>query len=286
MRSVASGRLSLNEKMSFTNSKIASFRRRVWAHYRSYGRHHLPWRRTHDPYKILVSEVMLQQTQVERVIAYYQEWMNQFPTVSALAAAPLSSALRLWQGLGYNRRAKALHEAAKVLAKHTSFPKEHDALVALPGVGRYTASAVRAFAFNEDVVLVETNIRTAIIHHFFPRARNISDTRIEDILHKALPSGNARLWYAALMDYGSHLKRQGVKVNARSKGYRPQPPLRGSVREARGALLRELTKGTQATSRLVGILGPERTDQVGSALEALEREGLVRRFGRRVMLTP
>lgn len=231
---------------------------------------------------------MLQQTQVERVIPFYKKFIKQFPTAKKLAAAPLSDVLKAWQGLGYNRRAKMLHQAAKELAsrKISTVPE----LEALPGVGPYTARAIAAFAWNEDVVFVETNIRTAIIHHFFNQKRNtaiyrsVSDTQIEEILAKALPRGKAREWYSALMDYGSHLKHSGISHNAKSKTYAKQSKFAGSLREARGAILRELSRGAAARLRLVNLLGTKRRAQCEAALEALQAEVLVHVRGSRVAL--
>lgn len=161
-------------------SKIISFRRLVWQHYRKNGRYDLPWRKTKDVYNILVSEVMLQQTQVGRVVPFYEKFIKQFPTARRLSDAPLADVLRAWQGLGYNRRAKMLKDAARGLTGKKKFTVAE--LETFPGVGPYTARAVAAFAYNEDVIFVETNIRTAIIHHFFPRRRNVKDAEIEKIL--------------------------------------------------------------------------------------------------------
>lgn len=253
---------------------VAAFRKSVWAHYRSHGRHDLPWREARDPYRVLVSEVMLQQTQVERVIPFYTAFVKRFPTARRLAAAPLSEVLKAWQGLGYNRRAKMLHEAAKRIAKE-GMPKDAAELKQLPGVGPYTAAAVAAFSWNEDGIVLETNIRTAVIRHFFSAHRKISDSTLERVLLAALPKGRAREWYSALMDYGSFLKRSGIRMNARSKHYARQSKFAGSNREARGALLKELAKGTQTKRRLLSLLGEGRRDQLASALDALLGEGLV-----------
>lgn len=157
---------------------ITEFKCIVWDHYRKHGRHNLPWRKTKNPYRILVSEIMLQQTQVERVTPYYKTFLKQFLTVRSLSRAPLSSVLRAWQGLGYNRRAKMLHEAAKEIAKRGSFPKKVTELERLPGIGPYTARAICAFAYNQNVVFVETNIRTALIHHFFRAKTSIRNGSI------------------------------------------------------------------------------------------------------------
>jgi A/G-specific adenine glycosylase len=261
--------------MSSTNYKngVAKFRRIVWAHYKKSGRHDLPWRKTHDLYRTLVSEVMLQQTQVERVIPFYKAFIRRFPTAKKLAHASLAEVLKNWQGLGYNRRAKMLHQAAKELATHkfTTIVE----LETLSGVGPYTARAIAAFVFNEDTAVIETNIRTVIIHHFFPEKKKVSDAEIEKILLEVLPKGKAREWYSALMDYGAHLKRSGISHNVRSTQHVKQSRFTGSLREARGAILRELTKERASRKYLENILGAERKVQASIALDALCTEGLV-----------
>ncbi len=250
----------------------------MWEYYKKHGRHELPWRKTHDPYKILVSEVMLQQTQVERVKPFYEAFVRKFPTARKLGAAPLSSVLAAWQGLGYNRRAKQLREAAQLVG-HGVFPKHAEELEKLPGIGPYTARAVLAFAQNQDVVLVETNIRTAVLHHFFPKRKKVRDEEIERVLAAVLPHGRAREWYYALMDYGASLKRSGVKLNAKSKHYAKQSRFAGSLREARGAILKELARAPRSGARLFGLLGDDRRMQLKTALAALAREGLVEKRG-------
>lgn len=277
------------------------FRVLVWRYYRVYGRHDLPWRKTHDPYKILVSEVMLQQTQVERVLPFYIDFLKKFPTARALAKAPLSDVLKSWQGLGYNRRAKLLQQAAKDIGNRFGgrFPESVTEMESLPGVGPYTARAVAAFGFNQDVVVIETNIRTAVIHHFFPEKKKVSDAEIEKILLQALPKGKsrpvrdrnlkssgssktsvsngAREWYGALMDYGSHLKRSGVSLNTKSARYAKQSKFAGSLREARGAILRRLAEEPASLARLTGLLGASRRTQMLEALRALCSERLVQK---------
>lgn len=262
------------------------FRDLVFTHYERYGRHDLPWRKTTDAYRILVSEVMLQQTQVERVIPFYKNFLKEFQTVRVLASAPLSSVLRAWQGLGYNRRAKMLHEAAKaVVREHNgTMPATAEELVLLPGVGPYTARAVAAFAHNADSIFIETNIRTAVTHHFFADRESVADSEVLTILEKAYPEGRAREWYAALMDYGSHLKRSGVHINAKAKGYTKQSKFEGSGRQARGAILRTLVQKPRTKRSLTLLLGPERKKQVESALQALIDEGVVIARGTTVLL--
>jgi A/G-specific adenine glycosylase len=257
------------------------FRALVWKYWKEHGRHDLPWRKTTDPYKILVSEVMLQQTQVERVIPYYKAFLKKYPTVQKLAEAPLRDVLTLWQGLGYNRRAKMLHEAAKVVVhehggKFLKTPLEFEKL---PGIGPYTAGAVAAFAYNADGIFIETNIRTAITHHFFPGKKIVHDSEVLAVLSKVFPKGRAREWYAALMDYGAHLKRSGVRINKKAKGYAKQIPFKGSDREARGALLRALAQGSCTRTKLLKVLGTERKTQLETQLTALLKEELVIREG-------
>lgn len=260
-----------------SNQRVIKFQNTVWEHYRTHGRHHLPWRKTTDPYKILVSEVMLQQTQVDRVIPFYKAFLKRFPTVSALAKAPLSEVLIAWQGLGYNRRAKMLHEAAKAAVKEHAgkLPKGKDALVRLPGIGPYTAGAVSAFAFNEDGLFIETNIRTVLTHHFFPKKEQVIDRDILAILQKTFPKGNARAWYSALMDYGSHLKRSGIRINAKSKHYTKQKAFKGSDREVRGMILRTLAKGPRTKRALMRLAPLERKMQFEQQLHRLSSEGFV-----------
>lgn len=230
---------------------------------------------------------MLQQTQVERVIPFYTNFLKKFPTVRALSHAPLSGVLTSWQGLGYNRRAKMLHQAAKesVARYGGTFPKNVRELEAFPGIGPYTARAVAAFAFNRDVIVLETNIRTAIIHHFFPNRKKISDREIENMLARVLPKGRAREWYSALMDYGAHLKRSGISHNARSRSYAKQPKFAGSVREVRGAVLRLLAKKTASYKSICRLFVMSRHAQVREALGALIKEGFIGAKGNRYALT-
>lgn len=262
------------------------FRNTVWKHYAEHGRHTLPWRKTHDPYKILVSEMMLQQTQVERVIPYFKDWIKRYPNVNELAAAPLADVLRQWQGLGYNRRAKMLHEAAKAVTQTYGgrMPKTIQGLEALPGIGPYTARAIAAFAYNQDVTFIETNLRTAVIHHFLSDQNGIPDSEVLAVLEKAklrwTPERGPREWYSALMDYGAFLKRTGVRINAKSKGYAKQKAFEGSGRQARGAILRRLAAGPEGKAKLMKLLPPDRKEQLEEQLQKLVNEGMVEREGR------
>jgi A/G-specific adenine glycosylase len=259
--------------MAKSTLTIANFRRIVWAHYKKQGRHDLPWRKTTDVYKILVSEVMLQQTQVERVIPFYKKFLRKFPTAQKLARASLPDVLRSWQGLGYNRRAKMLRDAAAVLAERSI--RTVSELESLAGVGPYTARAISAFTWNQNEIFIETNIRTVIIHHFFPKKKKVSDAEIEKVLTQSFPKGRARDWYSALMDYGAYLKRSGISHNARGQSYTKQSTFKGSLREARGTILREYMRGVTSKRKLVSLLGDTRKEQMQKAFDALSAEGMI-----------
>jgi A/G-specific adenine glycosylase len=205
-------------------------------------RRDLAWRFTTDPYHILVSEIMLQQTQVERVRRKYPEFLAVFPTCADLAKAPLQRVLAVWQGLGYNRRAIALQGCAKIVVnEHTgNLPSDVDILAALPGIGRATACSIAAFAFNLPVVFIETNIRRVFIFFFFDGKDKVSDREIIPLVEQALYKKNPRIWYWALMDYGSMLKRTVANPNRQSAHYEKQSKFKGSDREIRGMILKEL----------------------------------------------
>lgn len=251
----------------------------VWRYYRRQGRHDLPWRRTIDPYHILVSEVMLQQTQVERVIPKFVQFLKRFPTIEELARAPLGDVLMLWQGLGYNRRAKLLHDTAvAVVTEHGGqLPMTAAALRELPGIGPYTASALMAFAYNAPEVLIETNVRTVFIHHFFKDATGVPDANILALVERTLPKRRARQWYAALMDYGSYLKRAVGNQNVKSSTYKKQSRFAGSERQVRGAIVRTLVT-EKSPLTLLGLakkLPQFEAVKVIDQLATLTKEGLV-----------
>lgn len=263
-------------------SSICAFQKRVREFYTAHGRHNLPWRTTHDPYKILVSEIMLQQTQVERVIPKYKVFLKAFPTIQKLHKASLCDVLKLWSGLGYNRRARMLHSAAQQAVRdyNGALPKTIDELERLSGVGPYTARAVMTFAYNEPVVMIETNIRSVFIHEFFNDKDNIEDAELFPLIEKTLDTKNPREWYAALMDYGSFLKKTMQNPSRRSKHHTKQSTFKGSLREARGKIVRLLFAGAQTERHLI-----QKTQctamRVQEALEGLATDGLVRKTGSR-----
>jgi len=261
---------------------VRSFQKSIYHYYRENGRA-FPWRTTHNPYHILVSEIMLQQTQTERVAEKYGQFINAFPDFRSLAKAPLREVLLLWQGLGYNRRAVALKEIARtVMTKfHGNLPSSLDDLMSLPGIGRATASAISAFSFNEPTVFIETNIRRVFIHHFFENENSIRDTEILPLVEKTLDTSNPRKWYYALMDYGVMLKKQHRNPNRKSAHYQRQSPFEGSNRQIRGMILKILVmKANVSEQEIVRRLkiNPER---VRKNLVQLQKEGFIEKKGNR-----
>lgn len=235
------------------------FVKEVLAYYTKHKRDSLPWRKNITPYKILVSEIMLQQTQVSRVIPKFLLWMKKYPSLKKLRESNLQDVLILWQGLGYQRRAKALLAIAQ---KVNSTPKSFEELLVLPGLGKYTASAVCAFGYNKfSHPLLETNIRTALIEYFHQDKEQVHDgvlyndlARLEQV--PTVKELGARAWYYALMDFGAHLKEQKISHNAKSLHYIKQTPYKGSVRELRAKTLFAITHGNKlpADERLTAVL--------------------------------
>lgn len=214
---------------------VAVVRREGSARYRD-----LPWRNTRDSYEVLVSEVMLQQTQVARVLDKWPSWLERFPTVDALAAAPVAAVLEEWRGLGYNRRALALKHAAERCSEvHAgALPCGLLELLALPGVGPATAAGVRAFAWNLPGVYLETNVRTVLIHELMDDRVGVSDRELIPILEAACDGEDPRGWYYALLDYGAHLKKTVPNPSRRSRHHARQSAFEGSNRQKRSWLLR------------------------------------------------
>lgn len=264
-----------------SDRKIAAFRKKVWEYYRRPGRD-FPWRHTREPYAILVSEVMLQQTQVDRVREKYIQFLRLFPNVSALASAKLSDIIRAWSGLGYNRRALYLKRAAiAVMEKFGgTVPRDAAALRSLPGVGDYTAAAVACFASGSPEFFIETNIRSAFIHDFFAGKEKVSDAEILPLVRRALDPKNPREWYFALMDYGAHLKRTVPNPSRRSRHHARQSKFEGSDRQIRGRVLKRLL----AVGRLGGHDMQKFFDVEKKRLEiilaGLLREGIIAKEGR------
>lgn len=271
----------MKKASSISSPLIRSFRRKVLAHYDKHGRD-LPWRKRVTPYRVLVSEIMLQQTQVERVIEKYREFLAAFPSVASLAKAPTARLLRIWSGMGYNRRALSLQKLAQaVVSGHKGrLPSDPGELIKLPGIGPYTAGAVAAFAFNLPVTFMDTNIRRVFIHEFFRDREGVRDEEILPFVEKTLDRKDPRKWYNALMDYGTMLKQEHGNPNVRSAHYTRQGPFENSNRQARGSILKLLVSGSPLTAaQLVKRTGrgPER---VKKNLLQLEKEGFIKKRGR------
>lgn len=263
-----------------------AFRARVYQHFYAHGRC-FPWRMTRNPYRILVSEIMLQQTQAgARTVGKYEAFLERFPTVHDLAAASLSEVLALWQGLGYNRRAKALRDSARdIVERHGGrVPRARADLEALPGVGPYTAAAVLVFAFNQPSVVLETNIRTAFIHDFFKEGGAVHDKDIIPLVEATLDRNNPRQWYQVLMDYGASLKKKKGNASRRSAHYAKQSPFKGSARQVRGSIIRLLVRETKLTARALAARGNYTTEEIAAQLARLTEEGLVTKEGKSFML--
>ena len=268
--------------MDVNRQQRVGFLEALWDYYGRHARTDLPWRQpgpdgNFDPYKIMVSELMLQQTQVGRVIPKYHAFLAAFPTVQALAAAELGDVLREWQGLGYNRRAKFLWQAARqIVDTGNYFPDTPEGLVALPGVGKNTAGAIAAYAYSQPVVFIETNVRSVYLHHFFADRTDVADKEILSLVEQTLDHEQPREFYWALMDYGSYLKTTVGNPNKASKHYTKQSAFHGSRRQVRGQVIRELGAGPHTFTQLQTAIPDVRLEGV---LHDLTVEGMVRHTG-------
>jgi A/G-specific adenine glycosylase len=268
-----------------TPQAIRRFQQRIYAHYRR-NKRKLPWRKTHNPYKILLSELMLQQTQVKRVIEKYGKFLRRFPTIESLARAPLHAILEQWQGLGYNRRALALKRLATIVIDRYDgrLPRTSEALKSLPGVGAATAGAVCAFAFDKPVVFIETNIRSVFIHFFFRNRKDVKDSEILPLVKQTLDAKRPRDWYYALMDYGAMLKEKQPNPGRRSAHYARQSPFEGSVRQVRGMILRAVVKQPRISEdALVKEINRDE-DMVRKGLTQLRAEGFIIKKGKQLVI--
>jgi len=270
---------------SLTPQSIRKFREIIYQHYHRNPRS-LPWRRTRNPYRILVSEIMLQQTQVERVLEKYGTFIRSFPDFASLAKAPLHEILTVWQGMGYNRRAVALKKIARIVTEEfgEKIPSSEDALLKLPGIGKYSAAAILAFAFDRPTVFIETNIRRVFIHLFFQDREEVKDSEIFPLVEKTLDHTHPREWYYALMDYGVMLKKEFENPNRRSAHYKKQTPFQGSNRQARGMILRLLTRSPRLSEpEIVQQLGSNPETVTGN-LAALQEDGFLKRRGKKFLI--
>ncbi len=219
------------------------FKKIIWNYYATNGRL-FDWRHTDDPYKVFISEVMLQQTQTVRVTQKFPQFISVFPNFESLAHASLKDVLFQWQGLGYNRRGMYLQQAAQIIAQNHEgvLPHDPEILVKLPGIGKATAASICAFAFSSPTVFIETNIRAVFIHFFFSGRDDVHDNEIVPLVQTTLDQENPRDWYYALMDYGVMLKKTMINPSRKSKHHAKQSKFEGSDRQIRGMILRILTQ--------------------------------------------
>ena len=291
---------------SLSNQQIISFQKKILSWYKEHKRN-LPWRHlpfdTHkkerDPYKILLSEIMSQQTQIERVVPKYEVWLNRFPTIASLAEAPVSNVLQYWSGLGYNRRALNLQKTAQAIMRDHNgiFPRTEKELLALPGIGSYTARAIMCFAFEEQVIVIDTNVRKVILTQFIqpychdctqtdPKgntihdancdtSNKISDAQISDIAQQLLPKDRAYEWNQALMDYaGTMLKQHKIRIPKQSS-------FKGSRRYYRGRVLKLLLEKKEILLNEIGFLMKDDYSLADAPLKDsilldLEKEGFIK----------
>jgi len=269
-------------KIDLAPGAVRAFRGKIYRYYEKHGRD-LPWRRSRDPYCILVSEIMLQQTPVERVEGKYRAFTAALPDFVALARAPLRKVLAVWQGLGYNRRALALKRIAERVVREFGgqLPPSPEVLAALPGIGPATASSVAAFAFNIPVAFVETNVRAVFIHFFFGQRRMVRDEEILPLVRKTLDARRPRQWYNALMDYGAMLKSRHGNPARKSAHHRRQPSFHGSDRQLRGMILRAIVaKGAHSMRGLAEELKAD-PERMARCVAGLEKDGLISKKGNR-----
>ena len=276
---------------------IRQFQNTILNWYKESGRHDLPWRPpslkprpngTLDPYKILVSEIMLQQTQVDRVIEKYKAFLRAFPTARKLATASIHNLLTIWKGLGYNRRALNLRKVAQQIVTdyRGHFPTDVTGIERLPGIGHYTARAIATFAFNQPHAFIETNIRRVFIHFFLSGRVSVRDTELMPLIEKALYKKNPRAWYSALMDYGALAMKDIPNPNTKSRHYARQSRFEGSRRYARAKILDYIMSQKKASMRILTIFCENDPylksyqPHLQELLDSLVHDGFIKKDGR------
>lgn len=221
--------------------KLQEFIEIIWGYYHA-NKRQFTWRTNPSPYQVLISEIMLQQTQTFRVAPKFELFMQELPTIEALATAPFAQILALWKGLGYNRRARYLQETAqRIVSEHGGIvPCDPRILETFPGIGYATARSIVAFAYNIPTVFIETNIRAVFIKHFFPEQEKITDKQLMPLITETVDRENPREWYYALMDYGVKLKAEHKNPSRASAHHTQQSKFQGSNRQIRGKILEHL----------------------------------------------
>lgn len=250
-----------------------------------YARSDLPWRNRDDAYAVLVSEVMLQQTQVSRVLKFWSRWMQHFPTLDALSSAATSDVLDAWQGLGYNRRALSLKRCADICSSDWCgvLPDTEEELIKLPGVGPATAAGVLAFAYQKPAIYIETNVRAVFIHHFFSHVTEpVKDAHIAFYVEQTLDRADPRRWYYALLDYGYYLKKEHANPARKAAAYTKQDAFAGSRRQKRAFIVREVLARPISVAELQALLDdteiqagrdPVSSEEFAAIVDQLASEG-------------
>lgn len=257
---------------------IAQFAEFIWNFYHQ-NKRDFAWRNTNNPYYIIVSEIMLQQTQTHRVIAKFEEFIAAFATIEDLAAAPLRDVLSVWSGLGYYRRARFLHQLAqKVMQEYAGIiPQDPKILQTFPGIGPNTAGSICAFAFNQPTIFIETNIRTVFIHSFFRDRESVSDKELLPLITAAVDQNNPREWYYALMDYGVFLKARTTNPSRKSTHYAKQSKFEGSDRQIRAKILKFIVNARSASHQDILVHSAQDAVRVERIIERLVAESFVKK---------
>lgn len=250
----------------FNQEQLDAFVQKVWEFYRAHKRP-FPWRCNPEPYSVFVSEIMLQQTQTGRSVEKFHEFMHAFPTFKSLADAPFVEVLRVWKGLGYNRRALWIQKSAQIVCTefNESLPQTPEELEKFPGIGPATARSITAFAWDKPTIFIETNIRSVFLHEFFKDVPDVHDKDLMPLIEKTVDQLHPREWYYALMDYGVHLKKTYKNPSRKSKHHTKQSKFEGSDRQIRGRILEQLLAlGTCTREELseLCICEPERLEHI------------------------
>jgi A/G-specific adenine glycosylase len=261
---------------TLSDETIRQFRALIYTYYRD-NKRFFAWRDCDNAYHVVVSELMLQQTQTDRVKAKYCAFITAFPTVACLAQASLKEVITLWQGLGYNRRALALHAFAQTVERQFNgvIPSLPEILENFKGIGFATAGSICAFAFNQPTVFIETNIRTVFIYCFFRNQLAVTDTMLMPLIEQTLDKHNARQWYYALMDYGVHIKKNYKHINHKSAHYSVQSKFEGSTRQIRGRILKQLVHDNALTFKELCISIPTCPKKIQIQLDKLIGEEFI-----------
>ncbi|MFX1386679.1 MAG: A/G-specific adenine glycosylase [Promethearchaeota archaeon] len=265
-----------NEK-GLTTELINLFQKIIYEYYKNHKRK-FPFRENITPYNVLVSEIMLQQTQTANVSEKFLKFIRKFPNFSSLSMASLEDVLKQWKGLGYNRRAIALKKIADIVVKDFDgkLPDSIETLKSFPQIGYNTASSIITFAFNKPTAFIETNIRRVYIYFFFSNKSKISDKEILPIVKKTVDGTNPREWFYALMDYGVMLKKVHPELNKKSVHYRKQAPFKGSTRQIRGRILEILIKkGKIEIESIQRAFEINERKKIKTILDQLEKEGFI-----------